>query len=799
MTKDTVWKGEVALTEDVLVPAGVTLTIAPGAVIRVSNAESSRTEPEFLSPLVEITVRGTLKGEGTPDKPIALISAEEHKAAGWAGIIIDGGSVSLRSCRIESADTAVHLLDGTLDLRDSTVSGNRYGVVIQKKTAALRGEGNRLTENDYGLVAYGDGPPVSHLAGITGNRKKDVLVIPRREYRPAAESAPHKTDPPLFRSYGDEVLNGETVWAQRVEVNGVVRVPEGSRLVILPGTVVRFGFKDTNQDGIGESSLLVQGVIVAKGRADAPIVFAGAGGKGRRGGWDAINIMNSGGAWNLFEHCRFEDAYRGLHFHFSRVAVTGSVFTNCYRGIQFQEASVLLRENRFFGNGSAVQGRDSQVTFDDNLVYDNFQGANFLRVKLEARRNRIVANEKEGVRIREGATVAEENLIDWNRYGLQVMDAYFGSFTRNSISNNGEIGFSLKNSDNMEVAGNFIAGNGVNGLNLQDTRGRISGNLISDNGERGVGIQSFSGIMEGNNFSANGLWAVDLEGSGDVAAPRNWWGGEEPRKVIHDKENGAARGRVEYGGAAGAPFPFPWPLGLIETEAVWRGDVLVKKTVTVAAQANLTLAPRSRALFAEQTGLAVYGRIIAKGESGGRIFFTSSLGKAGSWNEVLLEHADGSSFENCVFEYATWGLHSHFTRLTVRESFFRHNTGGIRFRSGPVEIGDSLFTDNEIGIRDYRGNAVIAGNAITGNGTGIFVREKGGGITVRGNDIFANRDYNLRVGDFNDEDVDARENWWGGSEPGATILDGREEPGIGVVRFEPFLKKPARPGLAETK
>jgi nitrous oxidase accessory protein NosD len=107
--------------------------------------------------------------------------------------------------------------------------------------------------------------------------------------------------------------------------------------------------------------------------------------------------------------------------------------------------------------------------------------------------------------------------------------------------------------------------------------------------------------------------------------------------------------------------------------------------------------------------------------------------------------------------------------------------------------------NNGIGIRDFRGNAVIAGNAITGNGTGIFVREKGGGLTVRGNNIFANADYNVRVGDFNDEDVDARENWWGAGDPGATILDARQEPGIGTVRYEPFLREAARLGEMETK
>jgi hypothetical protein len=315
-----------------------------------------------------------------------------------------------------------------------------------------------------------------------------------------------------------------------------------------------------------------------------------------------------------------------------------------------------------------------------------------------------------------------------------------------------------------------------------------------------VGIQSFAGTLEENNFSGNGLYAVDLEGSADVMASRNWWGGEEPDKVIFDKKDDAAKGSVDHGAQAAAPFLFTWPLAVIDTDLVWRGNIAIGRTVTVAAGATLTLAPATRALFAENAGLSVYGRIIANGERDRRIIFSSMTRKEpASWNEILLEHADGSTFSNCIIEYATWGLHSHFTRLDVRDSLFRHNDGGIRFRSGPLEIRGSLFTNNGIGIRDFRGNAEITGNVITGNGTGIFVREKGSGLSIRGNNLFANTDYNVRVGDFNDEDVDARENWWGAGDPGATIFDGRQEPGIGIVRYEPSLKEPERLRVMDTK
>ena len=67
---NTVWQGEVVLKEDLLVPRGVTLTVRAGTVVKVLASESTKTDPEFLSPLTEITVRGTIRVEGTAAAPV---------------------------------------------------------------------------------------------------------------------------------------------------------------------------------------------------------------------------------------------------------------------------------------------------------------------------------------------------------------------------------------------------------------------------------------------------------------------------------------------------------------------------------------------------------------------------------------------------------------------------------------------------------------------------------------------------------------------------------------------------------
>jgi hypothetical protein len=590
------------------------------------------------------------------------------------------------------------------------------------------------------------------------------------------------------------------IWQGRIEVGGIIRVPQGSRLIVLPGTVVEFLKRDSDGDGIGENGILVQGRLIAKGTKEQPILFRSGENVRRMGDWDSINIMDSSSGQNLIEFCQIEDAYRALHFHYSNVAVHNSILTNNYRGVQFQESLVEISESHLLNNKSGVQGRDSDVVFSNNVVYGNYVGANFYRTTLTALSNTIIGNLKEGMRVREGVSTLRENLIDGNRQGLMLADMFYGDYSRNSITNNMETGLSLKNVDNIEVSGNVIARNGLNGVNIQESRANISGNLISDNAERGIGVQSFSGVISGNNIAGNGLYAIDLDGPGDVSAPSNWWGGADLAKVIFDKRSDPARGSVIHEKQSPAPLPFVWPLRDLITDATWRGVIAISGDITVSSGAELKVVPSTTVMFSPGTGLLVKGRIIAAGKPNEKITFTGREKKAASeWGEIQLEYATGSVISDCVFEFATWGLHSHFTNLTISESRFANNFGGLRFRSGPVLVRRSLFENNTIGIRAYIGNAVIKENVITGNETGIFVREKGGGLDISRNNIFANSNYNIRVGDFNDEDVPARDNWWGTAAPLETFFDGRNEPGIGNVLFVPYLTEalPVGPGVSK--
>ena len=798
LTADTVWQGDVVVTDDVVIPAGRTLTIRPGTTITVAASDSTKVEPEYLSPLTEITVRGTLLVEGTREAPVVFLSGGEKKAGAWAGILIDGGTAAMAACRIGHAETGVYVIDGKLVMRDAVVSENRYGVIAQGTRAAANLQGGTISGNDYGTFTFRGAVIEARETVIKGNRRKDVHTAALKEY-PVETPLAVKVGA-AGKRYGDHVVRGDVVWQGRIEIDGTIRVPEGSRLFIMPGTLIEIKKRDATGSGIGENGFLVQGLLIAKGTADHPIIIRSAEKEKRMGDWDAINIMNSDGPQNLIEYCRIEDAYRALHFHFSHVVVNHAVLRNNYRGMQFQESTVEVRGTTFAGNRSGLRARDSNITFLNNRVVNNYHGADFLRDSLLARGNKVLGNLMEGIRIREGAPVVEQNILNGNRSGLMVTDSHHGEYSRNVITNNGENGLSMNRVDNSSVTGSFISGNGLNGMSLQQVRATVKGNVISANGERGIGIVSFDGTITENNFSGNGLYAIGLEGGMHVSAPLNWWGGDDIGQVVYDKQDDPARGSVLTEPPSTRPVPYAWPTAMVLANAIWSGEIQLLSTVTVSPDATLTVAPGTTVSFAEGAGLHVRGKLLSRGQENRWITFTAMRKKEpAAWDEVLLEYANGSVIAHSVFEYATWGVHSHFTNLVLTDSRFRRNVGGMKFMSGPVEIRRCLFEENAIGIRNHRGSGMITENIITRNETGIFIKEKGGSVAINRNNLIDNTNYNMRVGDSNDEDVDARRNWWGAGDPGGSIFDGRMETGIGKVYYEPCLREPARTDLGGVK
>lgn len=789
ITENTHWQGVVELQDDILIPAGLTLTVAAGTVIRVNPAESSKIDPEYMSHRTEILVRGSLLVDGTAENRVVFSSGSNEESDYWAGIIIDGGQARINHADLGEAETGVTVFSGAAVLNYCRLKNNHYGLVGQGANSSLKINATIVAENDYGVLVLDKSLySADQASSVRDNIKHDLFSsissgadIPRISY-----GAP---DLPLSVTYKDEALPDYTVWQGRVLIDGQLRLPPDCKLVIMPGTVVEFTKNDTNNDGIGENGLQVQGLIIAKGTPEKPIFFRSAEKIRRRGDWDAINIMGSDQAQNIIEYCQIEDAYRGLHFHYANVAVNRTILHHNYRGAQFQESLVTISNCQFYGNKSGIQTRDSEVIFKNNRVFQNLNGANFFRLNLRAADNIFADNNGEGLRIREGTSFLNRNLLAGNRMGLLVSDVVYGSFNGNVMSGNLETGLQVRNSNNIEIIGNAVQSNGLNGISVRDTRAVISNNLINDNGERGIGIISFAGIIRENNLVGNGIYALGLEGSGNIDARNNWWSDSDLDQAIYDGHDEPGLGLVNFAERQVDPLPFVWPTTKISSNTIWAGAIRVEEMITIGKGAKLTVKPGSSTEFSSaESGLLVNGVFSAKGEDRARITFTS-CGKTGpsDWQGIQLERAVGSEITYCDFSYADFGLHIHFVPMEISNSRFLHNNLGIRFRSGPIKLSRSLFYGNHIGVRSFRGNMEIFENVFAHNEIGVFIREGGAGVKIYRNNFSDNDRYHLRLGDFNKEDVDAANNWWGPDDPQDKIFDGRQESYIGHVKFEPVL------------
>ncbi|MEO1033434.1 MAG: hypothetical protein AAFX55_18745 [Bacteroidota bacterium] len=164
----TVWTNDniYQLNQKVVVPAGATLTINPGTIIKGSSGTGS------LASALIVARGGTLNANGTADSPIIFTSTSDNITCGqtagtnldqddrglWGGLIVLGNapcsfSGDIPEAQIEGipADDAFGLYGGTV--ADDNSGSLRY--ISIRHGGALIGEGNEINGLTLGGVGSG--------------------------------------------------------------------------------------------------------------------------------------------------------------------------------------------------------------------------------------------------------------------------------------------------------------------------------------------------------------------------------------------------------------------------------------------------------------------------------------------------------------------------------------------------------------------------------------------------------------------------------------------------------------------
>lgn len=205
--------------------------------------------------------------------------------------------------------------------------------------------------------------------------------------------------------YNSTIITTDTVWENKVVISGKIIIDRKATLKIKPGTKVLFKKVDEDNDGLSETTIVVNGNIIAEGTKDNPIYFSSLEEKKDWGDWKEIQINHAKGF--IFKYAIFEYSEYGIHVHFSEGTVSNCVFRK---------------------NADSTRLGNSIITFTNNLFeQNNGKAINFTNCKLTIRKNTI-RNNRDGVFVFEkaGDIVVEHNNIYDNKVNVKTGDFFRG-------------------------------------------------------------------------------------------------------------------------------------------------------------------------------------------------------------------------------------------------------------------------------------------------------------------------------------------------------------------------------------
>jgi len=299
--------------------------------------------------------------------------------------------------------------------------GGKYYLQARQMT----GEAPRQGEL-YGLYCGN----ANHSLTITAGTKRTADITVTRIMAGASDKKTEKkkifsvsgryaarTSRKVFR---DQVIRHDTVWSGEITVDGVIVVAAGARLTILPGTTVRFAWRDRNRDGIGDGEIRVLGEIRATGTEERPVRFIAAEPGTGPMRWSYLMLYAASGR-NVIKRCRFSDAFSGVQVHFSTAVIEDCVFSGNNEGLRFGRADITVQGNRFTGNNIGIRftRMEGPASIRGNLISRN--GTGIFLVPSGQNTTDFFNPERSGRPWNTGRLVIRDNTIAANReYDLKL-------------------------------------------------------------------------------------------------------------------------------------------------------------------------------------------------------------------------------------------------------------------------------------------------------------------------------------------------------------------------------------------
>ena len=402
LSQDTTWSPECVtayiIDGSLVVPSGVTLTLAPGTVVKALHAANGVDN--------NMSVLGTLDAVGTADAPVTFTSVNDNTVGGstgtgapqigdWAGIYSNGGSVDLEHAVVSYARQMSGTGMGSLIAVNDTFSHSGQGspaLLVQASSATVShdlfasdGSGPgvsavavdapvlQVTDNTVtGLLGTGNPYVVDSSALDFGQLSTNTADSGMLEVAGSAATSTYSGSMPL-------ALVGGTGYSGIFNEDLMLTVPSGVTLTLAPGTVVKALHAANGVD----NNMSVLGTLDAVGTADAPVTFTsvndntvgGSTGTGAPQIGDWAGIYSNGGSVDL-EHAVVSYARQMSGTGMGSLIAVNDTFSHSGQGspaLLVQASSATVSHDLFASDGSgpgvsavAVDAPVLQVT--DNTV-----------------------------------------------------------------------------------------------------------------------------------------------------------------------------------------------------------------------------------------------------------------------------------------------------------------------------------------------------------------------------------------------------------------------------------------------
>lgn len=175
---DLVWTGAVTMAGDVLILESASLTIRAGTQVNVIPAEGTKIDPEYLSSLTELLIRGRLTIEGTADLPVrfVIIPGGADEEVTWAGITLDKAADSaIHYTELQNAETAIRCVSSSPAIIGNRIRNCRYGIVAQQQSHP-KILGNQLADGEGGIYCWNGSDPQLLDNLLTGHDEEALFV-----------------------------------------------------------------------------------------------------------------------------------------------------------------------------------------------------------------------------------------------------------------------------------------------------------------------------------------------------------------------------------------------------------------------------------------------------------------------------------------------------------------------------------------------------------------------------------------------------------------------------------------------